>query len=122
MKKMSGSMLVRLFCAFVAVCVLCFLARASPRLRPTALRALDGAFTLDNDEHPPPRRKLTPLRKKKIAAEVGWRCALCHELLSWSFEIDHCIPLSAGGTDEDANLRPLCQNCHGRVSMEAYLQ
>jgi len=29
-------------------------------------------------------------------------------------EIDHIIPRSAGGTDDPANLQPLCRQCHSR--------
>ncbi len=27
-------------------------------------------------------------------------------------EIDHEVPLAKGGTDDPANLRPLCADCH----------
>jgi 5-methylcytosine-specific restriction protein A len=28
--------------------------------------------------------------------------------------VDHLVPLEDGGTDDDANLRTLCDRCHGR--------
>lgn len=44
----------------------------------------------------------------------GWSCAMCD---LWSseptfFDIDHIVPVSAGGTEALTNLRPLCPNCH----------
>ncbi len=31
-------------------------------------------------------------------------------------EVDHVIPLSEGGGDDPENLRPLCAECHRRVT------
>ena len=32
-------------------------------------------------------------------------------------EVDHVIPLHAGGTDDDGNLQALCHECHERKSV-----
>jgi len=40
-------------------------------------------------------------------------CSRCLVLFcAASLEIDHTVPLSAGGTDTDSNVRPLCVSCH----------
>lgn len=47
------------------------------------------------------------------------RCAYCHspEMLSVaSFEIDHIVPLSAGGTTQPDNLCLACPNCNRHKS------
>ena len=41
----------------------------------------------------------------------GWRCAYC----GGSFEqLDHVIPISKGGTNWPANLRPCCSRCNAK--------
>jgi hypothetical protein len=37
---------------------------------------------------------------------------------SKEFEIDHIVPLSAGGNNEIENLQPLCKDCHKQKSRE----
>lgn len=39
----------------------------------------------------------------------AYRCALCPGA---GEEVDHIIPIAAGGTDDSANLRTLCGSCH----------
>lgn len=41
----------------------------------------------------------------------GYRCIECGAL-GVRFEVDHIVPLAAGGTNELANLRTLCVPCH----------
>jgi 5-methylcytosine-specific restriction protein A len=59
-----------------------------------------------------PRRNLPLSTKNRIAASQQWTCALCHQLLSWSFDADHILPLADGGTNELDNFWILCPNCH----------
>jgi hypothetical protein len=40
------------------------------------------------------------------------RCALCGTDCRGAFEIDHVRRRSEGGTDDRANMRPLCPTCH----------
>jgi 5-methylcytosine-specific restriction endonuclease McrA len=50
-------------------------------------------------------------------AFYGFRCYLCgvdwFSLDSFDRTVDHVIPLSQGGTNWPANLRPACRSCNG---------
>ena len=41
-------------------------------------------------------------------------CVMCSARgrISAATEVDHIMPLYKGGTDDDANLQPLCHDCH----------
>ncbi|MBI2764838.1 MAG: HNH endonuclease [Chloroflexi bacterium] len=41
----------------------------------------------------------------------GHRCVACG-VTGVRFEVDHVVPLAAGGSNEPANLRTLCIPCH----------
>lgn len=43
-------------------------------------------------------------------------CVHCREngRVTLATEVDHIIPLRAGGTHDDSNLQPLCKSCHSR--------
>ena len=47
--------------------------------------------------------------RRRILMAEPW-CRICKVARAW--EIDHIVPLSAGGTDARSNLRPLCVTCH----------
>ena len=57
------------------------------------------------------RRTPEPV-KKQVAARQCWKCYTCEEMLQSSFQVDHTIPLWAGGEDDESNLTALCANCH----------
>ena len=60
-----------------------------------------------------PRKRITPFQAKKIAARQGWTCGCgCGQLLDESFEIDHSVPLSEGGSNADNNLQALLRAHH----------
>ena len=59
------------------------------------------------------KRKVSGSNKKIIASNQQWKCAMCNNLLNYSYEIDHIIPLYKGGTNDNYNLQALCRNCHG---------
>ena len=59
------------------------------------------------------RKRLGERIRKTVAASQKWRCHDCNELLSASFEVDHVLPVSQGGTNDLLNLNALCRNCHG---------
>lgn len=51
--------------------------------------------------------------RQRIAKQHNYRCAQCG--LIWRShidQIDHIIPLEQGGSNDDANLQPLCDGCH----------
>lgn len=63
------------------------------------------------------------LRRRVITTARGRgqnTCPLCHRILHWdtyqqplSPEVDHIIPVSRGGTDDETNLRVICRHCNG---------
>ena len=61
---------------------------------------------------PSRRPYITPLVKKRVAANQKWRCASCQHLLNESYEIDHIRPLFKGGANSESNLKALCKRCH----------
>ena len=65
----------------------------------------------------PVKRYVTPLTKKRVAARQSWRCNCgCKRLLDDSYEIDHIVPISEGGTNKEDNLQALLRSCHQRKS------
>lgn len=62
-------------------------------------------------------RKVSESTKKIVASNQQWRCLMCHNLLDYSYEIDHNVPLFAGGTNDISNLHALCRNCHGKKTI-----
>jgi len=46
-----------------------------------------------------------------ILARDGHACVLCGQP---GREVDHVVPVSAGGGDEPSNTRTLCRDCHAR--------
>ena len=62
------------------------------------------------------RPYISPLVKKRVAAEQKWRCATCKQLLDETYELDHIKPLFKGGTNAESNLQALCKRCHAMKS------
>jgi len=62
-------------------------------------------------------RKVTEQTKKFVAAGQGWKCKKCGATLSATYEVDHIVPLEDGGGNEIQNLRAVCRNCHGNITM-----
>jgi len=65
------------------------------------------------------RTKLPEPKRRKIAARQDWKCAnpdgnctLKGELQE--YDVDHVIPLMAGGPDNESNMQALCPACHRR--------
>jgi len=58
------------------------------------------------------RRCVSSLQKRRVAARQEWRCAACTSLLDECYEIDHRLPLWAGGSNSATNLQALCHRCH----------
>lgn len=59
-------------------------------------------------------RSVSNSRKKYVAAQQGWKCNGCANLLDHTYEIDHIVELQHGGSNEVNNLVALCRNCHGK--------
>ena len=59
------------------------------------------------------KRNVSALQKKMIASNQEWRCMYCKNILDYTYEIDHILPLFKGGTNNNNNLQALCRNCHG---------
>lgn len=68
------------------------------------------------------RRKFSEVQKRLIACKQSWKCPGVYCLnfapLSAQWELDHIIPLSAGGPDDLSNLQILCANCHAAKTQE----
>ena len=75
----------------------------------------------------PGRPYLSPFVKKQVAARQKWRCAICKQLLTETYEIDHILPLHTAKCEADrrrlnqpANLQALCRTDHlSKTVMEA---
>jgi hypothetical protein len=53
----------------------------------------------------------------EVAQRAGHRCEYCHApevVFNFPFEVEHIIPLSRGGTDENANRALSCRSCNLR--------
>ena len=54
-------------------------------------------------------------RRTRILLRDAMRCGECRRAVSGrQAHVDHLIPLEEGGTDDDGNLRTMCERCHGR--------
>ena len=111
----------------LVACALCSWLLPDSSLARSAARALDTSVLLlsqdsVSDELPQPRHGVTPFQAKRIAAAQDWRCACgCVDprdpqrrgyLLDASYEIDHKIPLTAGGSNDESNLQALLRTHH----------
>ena len=47
-------------------------------------------------------------------------CRICGALgrVSLATEVDHVVPLAEGGSNDDANLQPICGDCHKAKTAE----
>ena len=57
-------------------------------------------------------RKAVETRKRRLRAEPLCRHCLAQGRTTAATAIDHIIPLSHGGTDDDGNTQALCEPCH----------
>lgn len=54
-------------------------------------------------------------RRKQIRQEAGNRCGYClthQDYVPWTLEIEHIVPLAAGGSNDDSNLWLACHACN----------
>lgn len=60
------------------------------------------------------------LRKRRLALEPLCRDCKAKGIYTASTVPDHIIPLSQGGTEDQSNIRCLCQPCHDRRTAEQF--
>lgn len=65
----------------------------------------------------PNRKAMTSRRRERIIAQHGARCYCC-QAEGVPLDIDHWVPLFLGGSEDDENLRPLCQPCHRKKTAQ----
>jgi len=53
-------------------------------------------------------------RRQRIMERDGYLCQTCSKSgkVTVAEEVDHIIPLSVGGRDDDGNLQAICKECH----------
>lgn len=54
--------------------------------------------------------KHTDLEWYQLCATYGWKCARCG--VKTKLTRDHILPVSKGGSDNIANIQPLCRSCN----------
>ena len=47
---------------------------------------------------------------------------MCRACGGAASQVDHIMPLSRGGTNDRANLQPLCHSCHSRKTAREQLR
>jgi len=57
-------------------------------------------------------RLATKQQKRQLLIIQDFCCALCGKELDQSFQVDHIIPFSLGGTTSLGNLQGVCVSCH----------
>jgi hypothetical protein len=58
-------------------------------------------------------RKHIPLElRRRVYERDGWKCMRCGT--GNHLSLDHIIPYSLGGNDEESNLQTLCRSCNSR--------
>lgn len=61
---------------------------------------------------PPKKQPIHPRLRKKILMRDAYRCQICG---GWdNLAVDHIIPESKGGTQDESNLQALCRTCNVR--------
>lgn len=52
-------------------------------------------------------------KRQRVALAHGYRCQGCNRVwLPHRDQIDHRIPREQGGSNDESNLQPLCDDCH----------
>ena len=63
------------------------------------------------------KRNITNTEKKIVASNQQWKCNICHNILDYTYEVDHIKALYQGGDNNLVNLQALCRNCHGKKTV-----
>lgn len=68
------------------------------------------------------RKTWSEVTKRCIAAQQGFRCRICKNLLGSVWAADHIVPLHLGGTNAKSNLQVICVECHGQKTQKEQMQ
>jgi 5-methylcytosine-specific restriction endonuclease McrA len=60
------------------------------------------------------RKTFSAAARMRVLTKHGRKCAMCQVEITpaTGCEYDHHVPISIGGDDTEANLRPVCVRCH----------
>ncbi len=59
------------------------------------------------------RKRRKSSEKKAIIKSIGKVCAYCGCTNRFLLSIDHIVPLSKGGKDDESNMQATCRICNG---------
>jgi len=74
-----------------------------------------------NSRYTNTKRSVSETKKKYVASQQSWKCNMCNQQLTHTFQVDHKIDLQFGGTNEVSNLAALCNNCHANKTSKNFL-
>ena len=80
-----------------------------------ALKFLDVFISVIRGAEPKKRPSLSPILRQRLMRRQRGKCVYCRNKLrprGRAFHVDHIIPVSAGGGDEEENLIALCSKCN----------
>ena len=69
------------------------------------------------------RRKISDTVKARVRAAAGHRCGYCLTQQRYAMlvlEIEHIIPIAAGGTDDEENLWLACRLCNNAKGVKTH--
>lgn len=66
---------------------------------------------------PKPARRLVNRRAGQVKVAAEGQCRSCRN--RYGLERHHLVPRSLGGDDVEANIVPLCQDCHGTFERQS---
>ena len=73
----------------------------------------EGEDQQGRNTSPVKRGYISPYMRNQVAQSQHWRCNICGKELDASFDLDHILPLSQGGSNEQSNLQAICHSpCH----------
>ena len=58
------------------------------------------------------RKKIPKIVRDIVLERQNVRCNICYTLWNIGFELDHVMPLSCNGSNDEDNLQLLCVKCH----------
>ena len=86
---------------------------------PQMRRMMNSGMQVGGNKH---KRCVSESKKKFVAAQQQWKCAMCSNMLDATFEVDHKVDLQFGGSNHVSNLAALCPNCHRKKTLETNIQ